>query len=432
MKLPFQHIGFNGWLKLVLAAIFSLYAAMFGYEYLANGIFHPVGFDLLAFWSAGKAALSNSFSSVYDLETLAQIQYSALRDPGISVTEFLPFPVSLFPFFILPFTLIASLDASPAYWLWTVFNSLALVGYLVFLIRHLKPKTRAFPTLLLILSISSYAVYQNFYWGQVEVGLLIIAGEFLRMILEKKPIAAGLWLGGMLLKPQVLVLVLPWLVLARQWKIIQGFSISALVILLVSILLGSWDGMLQMARLWTQFLPGMYSNGPENMINWRMLGIHLNGITHSSFGWIAAGLGMALTGTLCLRLLPRRHKKPTEEHLVHQLTGVLAASLIFTWHSHIHMAMVMIPFLIFGWLNGNLPQRTVVSWTILPAVLQILVLVLAALMFTKLVPWIQGVGGLILGLSGLIIHLVLIFQVLKHQPVSAQSHLQNQPCLYRS
>ena len=179
--------------------------------------------------------------------------------------------------------------------------------------------------------------------------------------------------------------------------------------------------MLQMARLGAPCLPVMYCYVPEKMSYFRMLGILLNGIAHSSLCWIAAGLGMALTGTLCLRLLPRRHKKPTEEHLVHQLTGVLAASLIFTWHSHIHMAMVMIPFLIFGWLNGNLPQRTVVSWTILPAVLQILVLVLAALMFTKLVPWIQGVGGLILGLSGLIIHLVLILQVLKHQPVSAQT-----------
>ena len=56
-------------------------------------------------------------------------------------------------------------------------------------------------------------VFLNFFFGQVNLWLLICAGEFFRAFLSAKPLKAGLFLGGWLLKPQLLILIIPFLLI---------------------------------------------------------------------------------------------------------------------------------------------------------------------------------------------------------------------------
>jgi len=88
-----------------------------------------------------------------------------------------------------------------------------------------------------------FPVFANFINGQVNVFLLVCTGEFLRNVMEDHPFTAGLWLGGLLLKPQVLILIVPVILILRYWKIFAGFFASSAVILLTSLALSGWNGM---------------------------------------------------------------------------------------------------------------------------------------------------------------------------------------------
>ncbi len=411
MKLPFQNLNWNAWVRLALTALFTFYAAIFGYELFHSGLFQPMGFDFLAFWSAGKQAATAGFGAIYQMDQLAAIQYQALN-PGVPFSEYQPVPVPLFSFFVIPFALLSHMNPVSGYWVWTIINSFALVGYLIFFINWLKQNGK-FPILLVLLALGSYATNQNIFWGQVEVWLMIMTGEFIRACLQKKPFLAGIWLGGLLLKPQVLILILPWLLLVRAWDVIKGFSVSGFIILLVSFLLGGVKGFIGLLNLWLKYVPGMHSNAPENMINWRMLALHLNGITSSSFGWVVAGLGMLVTLYLCWKLLPPKQEGDSSRKMLFRITGVLAASLIITWHSHMHLSMVLFPFLILAWNRQYLSQKLITIWMILPALLQILVLIVAFMMMFNILPIIPGFGGFILGMSGLVMNLIILLQLVK-------------------
>ena len=44
---------------------------------------------------------------------------------------------------------------------------------------------------------------------------MIRTGEFIRSSLNKKPVLSGIWLAGLLLKPQLLILIVPIILLMR-------------------------------------------------------------------------------------------------------------------------------------------------------------------------------------------------------------------------
>lgn len=361
------------WKIPVLVFIACFYLAILSNEVLKGNKFSQYSGDYMAFWSVGKIASEKGYSEIYDLNNLQRVQSQGLKSLGlidlIDSPAFQTIPVPYFSFFILPFQLFSKVSLVLGYWLWTIFNLIVLIGYVVFYLRKTDSGSGARISTLYLLSVIliSYPVFTNFLNAQVEVLLVVCAGEFIRCAVSKKPVLSGMWLGGLLLKPQLLILIIPLFLIMREWKVLFGFTISSGIIFATSLLLSGFSGMKGLINLWTKYSTGMASNTPTAMINWRMVGINLNTYTNTSIGWVITGLGMVFT-ILAVYFIIKKNPPFGSPQWVMNMLGILSATLALTWHSHYHMAMVLIPFIVFVTLHRLLPQKFLFSWAIITPV----------------------------------------------------------------
>ena len=418
-SLPFKNLNADAWRRLGLAAACLLYVITFMAVVLHPGVLLGAGSDFLALWSAGKAASLYGYTQIYDLEVLQQIQYQPLQAVFTSPQDFYPIPVPYFPVFILPFQLFSLLDARTGFWVYSVLSTTVLLGYLLFFRRRLLPgrKLDNGQKVLAAALLISYPVFSNLLFGQVEVFLVICTGEMIQAALAKKPLLCGAWLGGLLLKPQLLLLVIPALLLMRHWKMLAGFVLVSALVLLSSLVLSGPDGMAGMISLWTSYVPGVASNSPHVMANWRMLAVNVNSWTNSWFGWILAALGILATLYVWGRLLLEQAAFGSP-HWIMKLAAVMAASAAVTWHSHIHMGMALIPFLLYA--AFTFPSSAVCKvfdWYAFsfPAALLLGYLYLLPIVIWKFQP-LANLNNFLLGLAGLCVNLFILVEMSMDHP----------------
>ena len=422
LRVPFANLKFENWQNLILVVVFIFYLFQFGFLIFKDGFLRGYGVDYLAFWSAGKIADDKGYAEIYDLENLRLIQTQVLEDRGILVKgdklNFSPFPAAIFSIFHLPFQFLSRVDPMQSYWIWTIINLAVLIGYLIFFVRKVQNNNSPLSSnrKMLLIMLLSFPVFVSLMEGQVEVFLLVCTGEFIRYALIKKPLPSGLWLGGLLLKPQILIIIIPLLLLQKNWKVILGFFASSILILGISLLLSGFKGMISLIRLWTQFSAGIATSSPEAMINWRMIAENLN----SPFGWVIAILGMTLSLIAVIFLVKNNYAFGTS-HWVMIMLGVFSATLVITWHSHYHMAMVLIPFLIFCSLSKMLSEKISLFWAVMTPLMLIALTIISifVLALTKL-SFIYN-GGLLLGLSGFLLNLAILIFALRFFHIKNES-----------
>ena len=416
--LPFKNLNADAWRNLALAAVALLYVANFIALIIKVGVENGVGGDFFAYWSAGKTARIFGFSQIYDQEILGQVQFANI---GLTVTPAEEFTPVLLPYlylsiFLTPFYFLSFLSLAAGYWLWTILNFLALIIYLIFLIRDFSggniSQTRR--KIILLSLLLSFPVYVNFLNGQIELFNVICCGEFLRNAVNKKPVLSGIWLGGMLLKPQLLVLVILALLLMKNWKIIRGFVVSAVGIFAISVSLSGVEGSLELLNLWTGKSPMIVSFAPEDMANWRMLGVNFNNWTSTSLGWILTGIGVAATVMLCVILI-RRQPVMGSNQWVTTLFAIFAASCLVSWHSHIHIGMVLLPFLLLAQFSRcpENPHRILNLFVFaFPVALMGGSVIKIILMALQLTP-IDNLIDFLLGLAGIIVYITILVTIVK-------------------
>jgi hypothetical protein len=181
----------------------------------------PYQMDFIAYWAAGRLVLEGNPAGAYDLALHRSVELRAL-----GIHSALPFAYPpCFLTVLAPFGLLSYPYAAAA---WVV---LTFAAYLA-AIRRWAPGTiwlaLAFPPLLV-----------NAITGQAGflTAALFVAGMTL---LPKRPFAAGLLLGLLVVKPQ-LGLVLPLALLAgREWRAIAGAAVASLGLILVSLVLFGW------------------------------------------------------------------------------------------------------------------------------------------------------------------------------------------------
>lgn len=424
MRIPFKGLDQKAWRRLGITALLVFYIVQFGFDAVKNNTLIGLGGDALAFWSVGRIADTRGYGDVYTVDILRQTQNTALEALGFNSELASTMPAPLFAFFFFPFQILSRLDPRPMFWVYSAISLAAIILYLWFFAKKMGSGggKNISTGMLVMLMLVSYPVFQNLFWGQVEVVLLICAGEFLRNAAGKKPLLAGLWLGGLLIKPQVLILIIPALLLLKNWKVLYGFTISSTVVLGISLGLSGIEGVISMVNLWLSYVPGMATNAPENMMNWRMLALHINGWTNSFVGWIVAGAGILFTLVLDVLLLRRRPQFGSDTWLL-VVFGILASTCAVTWHSHTHMAMVLIPFIMFAAMQGILSGRLLNSWVFVTPLVMVLVFIAGAVMVLGVVTFIKGFGGLVMGLCGLTFNTIFTVWAYRRtrQPVNVVS-----------
>lgn len=410
-----QSISQRTWINLVIVFMLIFYAFQTTLIAKNDLLCQNIGGDFCAYWSAGQIIQKHGIADVYNLDILQktqreiQIRFKPNSDNYVIEVPYLPF-------FILYWHLFSFIDLPISYLLWTAVNLLGFVFYLIFFIRQTNNSAK--PWQLILLASVSLPLFKNLLYGQLNVFLAICAGEFMRALLSKKDIKAGLWLGGWLLKPQLLILILPFLLIRKYFKTLLGFFSAALVIFGASFTMIGVDGFMAFKDILLGSAGGAGASSPLTMMNWRALGLHLGSIISPTGGWVVAIIGTFLTTAAALFLL-RKKRELNSTELGTALLGVFAATCAATWHAHIHMALILIPPMLYLLAKNQLKIKLFVLWVGLPILVEFSFYFLGLLVELGLLPDnAYNAIPFIYGFRFFVLNLLLLSWAIKKQTIN--------------
>jgi hypothetical protein len=402
--LPFQNTQIQEFRNLVLFMAFLLYSAQIGLALHFDNLFNTLGSDFLGFWTTGYIANTKGYAYIYNPELI-----SSLQKPYHETVEtdkiYVPIHTAFVPAFGLPFQLLALLSLPSAFFVWSILNLGVFIFYLRFLLHELSG--REVPPYLMAFFLLSYPLFTNFFWGQVNIWIMVCIGEFMRLTKRGSLFQGGLWLAGILIKPQALIFLIPILVIKRSMREIAGFTTGAAILLIASIALSGSEGIKELMQIWLGFASGIPTNAPEHMVNWRMVMTQLEIINQPTAGRIAAMVGVIITVILSLQLLrkPWAYSAPEFPTV---LLGIMASTAIITWHSHTHMMLMFLPPFAYLIITKRISANILNFWSIAPPILMLLSLLLTLQAGLGILPN-HDYNGLILGWWGLALNLSIVW-----------------------
>jgi hypothetical protein len=191
---------------------------------LVNPAGFVTGHDFVAFYAASKAVLGGDAAMVYDRDFMLAAQIEIVGASDIGYLAFM-YP----PTYLLLVAPLATLPYSLALALWQT---------LPFVILLLLLRRIALPRIALIMAAGAPAVAQALFAGQNGLVFALCLGGGL-MVLDRRPLLAGLMLGLATAKPQLAALLVPALIAGREWKVLVAmFATGTGMAVLSAVLFG--------------------------------------------------------------------------------------------------------------------------------------------------------------------------------------------------
>ena len=319
--------------------------------------------DFRGYYAAGLIAREAGLAAVYDPELQAESQatlYLGCPD-GTARPPLMQVMVPYLPIFVLLFLPLPALDFTASYIAWSLVN---LVIFILYLYRFSNALHIRLDSLRLFQWALCFALLANLTLGQINALLVIILGEFVLAFKRDKALWGGAWLAGLLLKPNLLILLLPGLLISWRWKASLGFGVSAALLLGASLLLAGTDGLQAWLEVVCSFAESSFNSVP-NMMNARALAYHMGQILPAWLAWLAAA---AVTVITALFVLARWIASNQRDNLLWLMLATLAGTFVVAWHSNLYLWMVLIPFLFVLDSEGQLPIIYLAFWAFGPAV----------------------------------------------------------------
>jgi len=381
---PFRGLTAQQWFNLALPwptvayILFGLLALIYGLaqDYMAA--------DYRSFISSARISTDSryGFANIYDLSIQEQFQRPLYEEitAGQAHQPYATAPTYYLPAFVLPFIPLVLFPFKTGYYIWIGLNALGTVLYL----WRFKKAVGGLGGYGILGNFLLYVpLYTNLLLGQVNLWLMISLGEFLLASRAGKDFRAGLWLAGLLLKPQTLIFLIPGLLIGRKWKMLGGFGSGLAAILVISIVLVGIPGLTHLGELyllsstgesaphkaildWRGLArqlsaPGEPTTHAEVMMNWRALAINLLPVTSPEVAWGLSFVGMGLTAIAGLAFWFKRTEAGSPRWgLV--LLGTYAATCSVTWHSHAHMVLPMLPLLLYLHSDDQISWPLLYAW----------------------------------------------------------------------
>ncbi len=178
-----------------------------------------LGVDFLNYWLGGRLAYTGRIGELYDVDAY-NLAAAVLFGPNLQPHNF-SYPPHILPL-LAPFGAL-SYFAGLAAWI-----TAGVAAFLMVACGRLRAGTMV-PLLLI-----SPVVLVNIVYGQIG---LLLAGLFVGALrlLPRRPIAAGVLIGVLTVKPQLGLLLPLLLVVERQWTAILSAAVTAVGLVLVSI-----------------------------------------------------------------------------------------------------------------------------------------------------------------------------------------------------
>lgn len=287
-----------------------------------------LGNDFLQFWSAARLALAGRPEAAFDLRTLIGVEHATvpalpnLLAPWSSPPTFL---LVVMPFGLLPYPVALALFLTVTAGLWAL------------LVRRVIPGRRAW-----IVAAAAPAGLVTLVAGQNGFLTAAIAG-FALLLLDRRPIAAGLLIGLLAIKPHLAVLFPLALIAAGRWRTFVAAAASTSAFAIASVVAFGWDttaafvANLSRAQGFTDSGQRAWSELPTPYV----FGLSL-GLPHA--GAIALQAAAALFGALCVW---RVWRNPGTAFEARAATLLAASLLVSPYLSHYDLTWAA---LAVGWL----------------------------------------------------------------------------------
>lgn len=195
----------------------------------------PLGTDFSNVWSAGQMALEGRAAEAWDWAAHHRVQRKIHDSASV------PFFGWHYP---PPFLLVASLLALLPYVAALAFWQASTLGVAATVLRSIVPERTA-----LLAGLGAPVVF--ICLGHGHNGFLtaaLLAGGLL--LLDRRPLVAGLLLGCLVYKPQFALLIPPLLLVMGRWRAIAGAALSSGALIGLTLLIWGWP-------VWQAFLDSL-------------------------------------------------------------------------------------------------------------------------------------------------------------------------------
>jgi hypothetical protein len=337
MRRPFQGLARQGWWNLGFVVAGVLLAAYCALSIRSRGVFEYWGADYRAFRASAEVAQDSGYAAVYDLAAQAGPQrqlFAKYAAPSVQ-KDFAVIPTPYLPVFIVPMRFLLVLPPLEGWLAWTALQAAILLLYFRRIRGALAPLRGPSPVALFV----ALPAYFTLAFGQVNTLILIGVCEFLLALRWDKDLKGGLWLTLLMVKPQLLILILPALLIQRRWRVLAGAAVGCGAVAVASVLLAGPGGILALVRLWLGYTAKMPTTYPESMMNWRSFMLNLRpvvGVVAS--GWIAL-VGTVVSAATGILIWLRRRR---DDEGVNAGTGIYAMTCVVAWHAHVHLALPLL------------------------------------------------------------------------------------------
>lgn len=363
------HINASRLLDWTWAVTLLVLLAITAYKVNPKNLCAYMGTDFRGYYTSVQIALERGFGAVYDPEIQGEYQ-SALAHPcapdSLPPMERVAMPY--LPLFVALFLPLRAISFTAGYLTWVTINLALLVFYLL---RFSKAAGVSLSALRLLQWVVCLPLLANLYLGQMNVLLLLCLGEFTLALLKDRRTRGGMWLAGLLIKPHTLILLLPGLLISRNWGVVRGFLAGALIVLGGSLAIGGLEGVRSSLDLALKFAGPLIRTAPT-MMNWRALALNLSEVIPGRFAWATALAGMALVGGVVMVLWLRRSGR-SGAGMVLLVFATYAGTLTIAWHSHFYLLAPLIPLLAYLDGKGILPLSVRSAWLLGPPLWYLLV-----------------------------------------------------------
>src|SRR5687767_3009633 len=244
---------------MVLATVASLQVILLITANERKTIFGPLlGADFAGFYTSGWILHDYPPAALYDAGLQSTLYHELF--PAAPAGEFLPYAHA--PFFALLMLPLALLPYPIAYILFLLIAPAMYAAGLIVLRPVLKHLTDddAWTAALLAASYLPFLI-ENWVGGQFAVFGFLWMAIALRFALSDRPLASGLALSICFYKPTLLVVILPMLLIGRQFRVLLGVTIGGITLVALSLLVVGVDGCAAYARLLLHYGNGASAAG---------------------------------------------------------------------------------------------------------------------------------------------------------------------------
>jgi hypothetical protein len=332
------------------------------WNYLNRGLFEYIGIDFRLWYSSGWIAREYGFSHIYDQSLQSYYQSQLFNSFSISSKwsmSYWPLPLPYLSVFVLPMLVLTIFKPVQGFLIWTCINTIGTIIYVWLFQRRMgRPSlNRVFLPVII-----SLPVLLNLLFGQINLLLLIAFGESLIRIREERWLEAGLWLGLLMLKPQTLLLIIPFLLISRNYRIIFGTLISSFGLILISFLLSGKQAFLGPYQVITSW-PKILADSSTNILS---LVANVSKYLPDYISTLITFVSFLTTFYFVQRYFSAQQWKLHLDHVEVDYLVLFNATCLISPHANIHMLLPQVILLLSAYQKRFLTSSCLLIWGIFP------------------------------------------------------------------